>query len=250
MTTSEKATLYDRYRLPYAGEAVRDLLAHIGRVQVVADIGAGTGQLARLFAGHAARVYAVEPDPAMRAVAATALAGYATVEVRAGSAEQTALASGSADLIVVGNAFHRFKPEACAELRRSLKPSGWIALFGYNFLNAAFTEKLFPRLAALPRTARRIEQAWPRTPIANLFGAAPLQTLRYRQTQPEDWTAFFGSACSGIEAPVPGDEEFAAFETINHEVFAEFAVDGAITIEYETEVTFGRPNHPLNREAL
>jgi hypothetical protein len=39
----EKATLYEKYRLPYANEAVGDLLGRIGEVQVVADIGAGTG---------------------------------------------------------------------------------------------------------------------------------------------------------------------------------------------------------------
>ena len=48
--TIEKAVLYEKYRLPYAERAVADLLDYIGVVQVVADIGAGTGQLARLFA--------------------------------------------------------------------------------------------------------------------------------------------------------------------------------------------------------
>ena len=42
-----------------------DLLDYIGAVQVVADIGAGTGQLTRLFAQRCTRVYAVEPDPAI-----------------------------------------------------------------------------------------------------------------------------------------------------------------------------------------
>jgi hypothetical protein len=48
--TIEKAALYEKYRLPYAERVVADLLDYIGAVQVVADIGAGTGQLARLFA--------------------------------------------------------------------------------------------------------------------------------------------------------------------------------------------------------
>jgi hypothetical protein len=44
-TTPEKATLYNRYRLPYNTEAVDDLLARTRPALVVADIGAGTGQL-------------------------------------------------------------------------------------------------------------------------------------------------------------------------------------------------------------
>ena len=48
--STEKAVLYEKYRLPYASEAVDDLLGRIGQARVIADIGAGTGQLARLFA--------------------------------------------------------------------------------------------------------------------------------------------------------------------------------------------------------
>ena len=62
----ERATLYEKYRLPYASQAVNDLLEYIGPIQVMADIGAGNGQLTRLFAGRCSQVYAVEPEPAMR----------------------------------------------------------------------------------------------------------------------------------------------------------------------------------------
>lgn len=47
----EKATLYEIFRLPDAPEAADDLLRRTGNVRVVAGIGAGTAQLARLFAG-------------------------------------------------------------------------------------------------------------------------------------------------------------------------------------------------------
>lgn len=98
--TIEKAALYEKYRLPYAERAVADLLDYIGAVQVVADIGAGTGQLARLFAQRCTRVYAVEPDPAMRQVASTALVDWANIELRDGCGEQSTLAERSLDLIV------------------------------------------------------------------------------------------------------------------------------------------------------
>lgn len=64
----EKARLYEKYRLPYANEMVDDILKRTGAISVVADIGSGIGQLARLFAGRCTQVYAVEPDPAMRQV--------------------------------------------------------------------------------------------------------------------------------------------------------------------------------------
>ena len=237
----ERATLYEKYRLPYAGQAVTDLLGYIGPVQVVADIGTGTGQLARLFAGRCTRLYAVEPEPAMRRVASTALADWPTVEIRAACAEQTTLAERSLDLIVVGNAFHRFKPEACAELRRILKPSGWVALFSYASTNKALEDMLAAKLAALKGATSRVARVWHGMPMQALFAEGRIHTRSYPQSRTDDWTAFFGRACSWLEAPEPGDPEFELFEALYREVFEAFAVNGAIKIEYETHVAFGQP---------
>lgn len=237
----ERATLYEKYRLPYASQAVTDLLGYIGPVQVIADIGAGNGQLARLFAERCTQVYAVEPEHAMRQVASTALTDRTTIQIRAGCAEQTTLPERSLDLIVVGNAFHRFKPEACAELRRILKPSGWIALFSYTKTNKALEDMLSARLAALKGTASRVARLWHGMPAQALFGEGHIHTRSYRQSRTDDWTAFFGAACTWLEAPEPGDHEFELFEALNREVFEAFAVNGVIKIEYETQVAFGQP---------
>ena len=100
---------------------------------------------------------------------------------------------------------------------------------------------LFSKLATLERLVARTEKAWPRTPIEALFGHNLADTLCYPQTITEDWEAFFGSACSGIEAPERGESDFARFEQINREVFEAFAVDGQIQVEYSTTVLFGQP---------
>jgi SAM-dependent methyltransferase len=237
----ERATLYETYRLPYSSQAVTDLLDYIGPLEVVADIGAGNGQLTRLFAGRCTRIYAVEPEPAMRQVASTALADQATVEIRAGCAEQTTLPDDSVDLIVIGNAYHRFKPEACVELLRILKPSGWIALFTYEQTNKALTDMRTARLAALKGANSRVARVWHGMPIEALFGESKIHKRSYRQSRSDDWTTFFGAACTWLEAPEPGDEEFGEFEALNREVFEAFAVNGAVEIEYETQVSFGQP---------
>src|SRR5258706_8711224 len=100
---------------------------------------------------------------------------------------------------------------------------------------------LFPKLAPLPGLTRRMDQAWHKLPLEALFGAAPLHTLSCPQAHAQDWTAFFGAACSGIESPERDDPDFAAFEAINREVFEAFAVARVFEIEYETKVTFCQP---------
>lgn len=237
----EKANLYEKYRLPYSSRAVTDLLDYIGPVQVMADIGAGNGQLTRLFAGRCDRIYAVEPEPAMREVASTALADWPNIEIRAGSGEQTTLPEHSLDLIVVGNAFHRFKTEACIELRRILKPSGWIALFSYELTNKALHDMRSAKLAALKAANSRVSKVWIGMPREDLFGEGQIHTRSYQQSRMDDWTTFFGTACTWLEAPEPGDPEFGAYELLNREVFEAFAVNGVVRIDYETQVWFGQP---------
>jgi SAM-dependent methyltransferase len=239
----EKAMLYDKYRLPYATETVDDLLLRIGEVGIVADIASGTGQLARLFADRSMKVYAVEPDPAMRKVASESLVNFLTVEICAGFAEQIPLAENSIDLIVVGNAFHRFKPEACRELNRILKNQGWIALFSYILLNNEFTDMLSSKMAASKGLAGKMEKTWHKTPDQMLFGCGPIYTLSHRRLHIEDWIAFIGAACAGLEAPERKDADFIQFEMLHREVFDTFAMNGKIQIDYETQVLFGQPSH-------
>lgn len=237
----EKALLYEKFRLPYAREMVADLLKRIGSTPVAADIGSGTGQLARLFAKSCTEVYAVEPDPAMRQVAVEVLKDCPNIHVIDACAERTTLPENSIDLIVIGNAFHRFQPEAIPELLRILKHSGWVAVIYYTFTNQAFMDMLFPKLSQLEGLAAREKQNVRRMPVEKLFGDHPIHTLHYAQSVAEDWDAFWGSARSGIEAPTPQDEDFARFEALNREVFEAFAVDGRIRIDYEIRVTLGQP---------
>ncbi|MCP4358317.1 MAG: class I SAM-dependent methyltransferase [Chloroflexi bacterium] len=242
MTSSmsiEKATLYEKYRLPYANEAIDGLLQRIGKVEVVADIGAGTGQLARLFAGKCDTVYAVEPDATMRKVAHDTLTSSKVVIIE-GTAECTPIEAKSVDLIVVGNAFHRFRPEACIEFARILRPTGWVAIFSYNFLDKAFVDSLFSKLALIEGLASRSKRAWHNTPLGDLFGKSEVFTLQCEQSCVEGWDEFFGAACAGIESPERNDEEFEQFERINREVFEEFSRDGNITLHYATRISFGQ----------
>jgi SAM-dependent methyltransferase len=93
----------------------------------VIDLAAGTGQLSRRFAGIGCRVIAVEPAANMRSVMQDKAP---EVTVLAGTAERIPVEDGTADAVVVGNAFHHFDADRAAEqIRRVLRPGGALALF-------------------------------------------------------------------------------------------------------------------------
>lgn len=120
----EVASLYEQGRPDYPAEAVDALLP--GGVDVVVDVGAGTGKLTRAIIRVARTVIAVEPDDAMRAVLAALVP---TATPLAGTAEDLPLADGSADAVVAGQAWHWVDPNrAVREVARVLRPDGALGL--------------------------------------------------------------------------------------------------------------------------
>lgn len=96
---------------------------------VVLEVGAGTGELARQLAARVApggRVFATDAAPGMVEVMQQRLAGVAGVEVRTCEASATGLADGQADGVVARmSLMFSLEPEtAVAEAFRVLKPGG------------------------------------------------------------------------------------------------------------------------------
>ena len=93
---------------------------------VVLDLAAGTGKLTRQLVPRYARVVAVEPLLAMRAILERAAPG---AEVVSGTATAIPLPDDSVDAVFVAEAFHWFGTEdAVAEIARVLRPGGALAV--------------------------------------------------------------------------------------------------------------------------
>jgi SAM-dependent methyltransferase len=119
------AEVYDRVRPGYPDAAV-SWLARTLDLRHVVDLAAGTGKLTVPLLGVAERVTAVEPSEGMlrvlREVAPQA-------ESMKGTAESLPLPEGSADAVVVAQAFHWFANDAAlAEIHRVLRPGGGLGL--------------------------------------------------------------------------------------------------------------------------
>jgi ubiquinone/menaquinone biosynthesis C-methylase UbiE len=98
----------------------------LGPGATVLDLGAGTGKLTRDLVPRFARVIAVEPDDAMRAVLEEVVPG---AEALAGSAQAIPLPDDSVDAVFTAEAFHWYaSDETLAEIVRVLKPRGGLVI--------------------------------------------------------------------------------------------------------------------------
>jgi SAM-dependent methyltransferase len=124
------AAEYERARPGYPPDAVAEVVRALGLAPgvVVADVAAGTGKLTRLLLASGATMIAVEPVEGMREQLATIVPA---ADVRDGTAEAMPFAAGELDAITVAQAAHWFAPSAAAELARTLRAGGSIAVV-YN----------------------------------------------------------------------------------------------------------------------
>jgi ubiquinone/menaquinone biosynthesis C-methylase UbiE len=119
------AGAYRRARPSYPAAAVEWALEAAPGRRVV-DLAAGTGKLTEVLVAAGADVVAVEPLANMRAELERALPSVRALD---GTAERIPLPGGSADAVLVGQAFHWFDaPAALAEIARVLVPGGTLGL--------------------------------------------------------------------------------------------------------------------------
>jgi SAM-dependent methyltransferase len=223
-----RAADYARWRPDYPAAAFDAMLEGLPPGSAVADVGAGTGIASRALAERGCRVFAVEPNAAMRGAA---LPG--AVEWRDATAEATGLADGSVRLVLCAQSFHWFDPSrALPEFRRILAPSGRLALL-WNVREEAdaFT-------AAYGRIVR--EAAGPDADIADRAFRAEaevrrhfrgLRLLAFPHRQSLDVEGLLGRALSTSYVPRHGparDRLVAALRDL--------AGPGTVTLVYRTEL--------------
>jgi SAM-dependent methyltransferase len=180
----------------------------------VLDLGAGTGKLTRALVPRFARVIAVEPDDAMRAVLEEVVPG---AESLPGRGESIPLGGGAVDAVFSAEAFHWFaSDESVAEIVRVLRPGGalvilWNIPVEYPHMGdeaEAVIEEAFAR-GGEPGLGKVLSDDWRRPVEEGPF--EPLQQAvveRWLVSTRAEWIANMLSVSSIAVQP---EEERAAF---------------------------------------
>lgn len=128
---SHNSSNYSRYR-PHYPEVLFDFLkAQVNSFELAWDCATGNGQVAVPLSRIFSTVYATDFSAAQIENASAKPNIYYTVQ----PAEKTNFAPGIFDLITVGQAVHWFDfDKFYAEVNRTLKPGGRIAIMGYGLL--------------------------------------------------------------------------------------------------------------------
>ena len=211
---------------------------------IIADIGSGTGLLARLFLENGNFVYGVEPNEEMREAGQRLLKEYPHFRSVAGSAEATTLPDTSVDLMAAGQAFHWFEPNAArAEFRRALKSRGWVVLLWNERKKDANAfqrdyEKLlrefgtdYEQVAATYPTDVRVEK---------FFGGQGYGKRRLPNEQLFDFDGLRGRLLSSSYAPAKGHAKHEPMLADLRRIFDAHAEAGRVRVEYNTWVYYAR----------
>jgi SAM-dependent methyltransferase len=241
---SDRVGDYVKYRPPYPAALLPYLTTsiHFDASGVVADIGSGTGISTELFLRNGNRVYAVEPNEAMRMKAEELLAGYPGFVSINGTAEATGLPPASIDLIVAGQAFHWFDPvKARQEFVRIARPGAFAALVWNERLVLTDFEKgyedLILRAGGDYKTINHKNIA--DLEIGAFFHPGTFVLQSFDNEQVFDLDGLKGRLLSSSYIPKEGPGYDAMIRDLEA-LFARYQSGGKLRIGYETKLYTGR----------
>jgi ubiquinone/menaquinone biosynthesis C-methylase UbiE len=242
---SDRVDDYVKYRPHYSPDVVRALREACGLnpEHVIADVGCGTGLLAKVFLENRNRVIGVEPNANMRLAGEQFLSEFSKFSTVAGSAEETTLPDRSVDFVVAGQAFHWFRPEPTrTEFARIVKPNGWVVLIWHDrdmestpFLRAYedFLQRHATDYAVVAHNKVANYGA-----LERFYSPDRMQVITQSTQQHFDFEGLRGRLLSSSYAPREGPRAEAMLQELP-QLFEEHAENGQVAFEYYTRIYYG-----------
>jgi len=243
---ANRAADYARYRPGYPLE-ILDVLrtwCNFKPEHSIADIGSGTGLLAKLFLENGNRVWGVEPNPEMRSAGEGFLKAFKGFTSVAGSAEATTLPSDSFDFVAAAQSFHWFDPEPTRrEFQRILKQGGRAIILWNERLTeeTAFLRVYEALLHQFGTDYDRVNESYPRAEqMLAFFRPSEFTSHSLPNGQDFDFEGLSGRLRSSSYVPTPESPQFAPMMEELQRVFAARQVNGVVRMEYRTRIYTGK----------
>ena len=237
---SSRVERYAKYRPGYPHILI-DFLKDACNLEpdhVVADVGSGTGLLAELFLKNGNPVYAIEPNPDMRAVAEQSLAGYRRFRSVEATAERTTLPNRSVDLVAVGRTFHWLEADkALSEFERILKPEGWAVIAWFKRRSSSpFLAKYEDLLLSYGIDRREMCQR--RLEMESFLVAAAFKAAKLEENRLLSLDALKGLTLSCSTAPEPDDPNVVPMMHAIEALFRQYQHSDAVPLGHDVVIYY------------
>lgn len=240
------ADSYVKARPSYPAAILQMLRSELGLKDdsIIADIGSGTGILAKLFLDADHTVYCVEPNNDMRNAAVQSLSSYPGFKPVAAPAESTTLASQSVDLVVIAQALHLFDiPQARQEFRRILR-NGAPAMLVWNFsdLESKYHSDYIDFLRDHGKNVKvgktHTDTTRHDARIQAFFGG-PYNYRVFKHQKLYSWENYLERMKSSSEIPRSTDPGYKRAMEALRDLFDKHQKEGMFTMTYHARVYFG-----------
>ena len=242
---SDRVADYVQFRPHYPVEIIDLLAAKCGLTpeSVIADIGSGTGLLAKIFLENGNPVIGIEPNKEMREAGEEFLAEFGRFTSMDGTAEATRLPQHAMDIAIAGQAFHWFDhAKARAEFMRILKPEGFAVLV-WNVRRTKSTlflcdyEEFVTTFGTDYQEINHINSQT-KSVLAPFFGGEYF-TAHFDNVQRFDLAGLMGRIHSSSYMPAREHANYAPMAKRAMEIFALHQQNNKVAFEYDTVVYYG-----------
>lgn len=241
---SNRVEDYVKYRPGYPNQVIEVLKnrCRLTSDSVVADIGSGPGNLARLFLENGNELFAVEPNPEMREAGEQLLGKYPKYHSVDGAAEGTRLSRCSVDFVTAAQAFHWFDwPRAKAEFRMILKPAGWVVLMWNERLTDSmpFLRDYEALLLQHGTDYKDVRHEISYNNIDDFFGGR-FEHAEFENRQLVDFDGLRGRLLSSSYVPAAESPQREPMLRDLRQLFDKHNQNGIVSIDYQVRMYFGQ----------
>lgn len=209
---------------------------------VIADIGSGTGKLARQLLERGSFLFCVEPNQDMRNAAIQELSGFEKFTSVNGTAAESTLPDNVADFVTAAQAFHWFDVDMFRrECERILKPDGRVILIWnvrdmsseINRLSYEIYSRYCPMFNGFSGGIRKDDERIKR------FFSSQYEYVEFQNPLFYDRRSFISRSLSGSYSLKSGDDDYLEYLDALSGIFDKYSKNGILTMMNDTVAYIG-----------